>query len=175
MRLEEIYSQLQATFGPQAVLELVSTAKDPWIRVAPEALRPVAQRLRDHPALLFDTLSNLCGVDYLEIDPKKKDPVTPHLEVVYELMSLTHRHRAKLKVWLPRWKDDVVGQLPEVPSVADLWSIADWHERETFDLVGIRFMGHPHLERILCPDDWEGHPLRKDYDFPLEYEGIRGK
>ena len=74
-----------------------------------------------------------------------------------------------------RWKGDVVGELPEVPSVAHVWAIADWHEREAFDLVGITFTGHPNLRRILCPEDWEGHPLRKDYAFPLEYHGVRGK
>jgi len=78
-------------------------------------------------------------------------------------------------VKLPRWKDDVVGELPEVDSVSDVWAIADWHEREAYDLVGIRFLGHPNPKRILCPEDWVGHPLRKDYEFPLEYHDIRGK
>ena len=65
--------------------------------------------------------------------------------------------------------------MPEVPSVSRVWSIADWHEREAYDLVGIHFTNHPNLRRILCPEDWEGHPLRKDYEFPLEYHGVRGK
>ena len=63
---------------------------------------------------------------------------------------------------------------PVIPSVADIWPTADWHEREAYDLMGIRFSNHPDLRRILCPDDWEGHPLRKDYEFPLEYHGIPG-
>jgi NADH-quinone oxidoreductase subunit C len=61
-----------------------------------------------------------------------------------------------------------------IPSVADIWSAADWHEREAYDLMGVTFTGHPDPRRILCPDDWEGHPLRKDYEFPLEYHGIPG-
>jgi NADH-quinone oxidoreductase subunit C len=80
-----------------------------------------------------------------------------------------------LKVTLPRWQDDVEGQLPEAPSVIRLWSTAIWHEREVYDLCGVRFTGHPDLERILLPRDWQGHPLRKDYQPPTEYHGIRVK
>jgi NADH-quinone oxidoreductase subunit C len=80
-----------------------------------------------------------------------------------------------VKVILPRWKNDEEGQLPEVPSVADVWRTADWHEREVFDLSGVHFTGHPDLRRILCPEDWVGYPLRKDYEMPLEYHGIRGR
>jgi NADH-quinone oxidoreductase subunit C len=88
---------------------------------------------------------------------------------------MTHKHSLVLKVKLPRWKNDVPGELPEVPSVAHIWATADWHEREVYDLSGIHFSGHSNLRRILCPEDWEGHPLRKDYAMPLEYHGIRGR
>ena len=81
----------------------------------------------------------------------------------------------KLKVLVPRWRNDVQGELPVVPSVSSLWGIANWHEREAYDLVGIHFEGHPNLRRILCPEDWVGHALRKDYAFPLEYHGVRGR
>jgi NADH-quinone oxidoreductase subunit C len=91
------------------------------------------------------------------------------------LHSFTHRHRFVVKVTLPRWKDGKPGELPEVPSVTSLWASANWHEREVYDLAGVRFIGHPELTRILLADDWEGHPLRKDYEFPLEYHGIRGR
>ena len=74
---------------------------------------------------------------------------------------------------LPRWKDNTVGSLPEVPSVCGVWRTADWQEREVYDLLGVVFVGHPDPRRILLADDWIGHPLRKDYEFPLEYHGIR--
>ena len=113
----------------------------------------------------------------IEPNPVKAKKVDwePHFEVLYHLSSLVHRHRLVLRVVMPRWKDDVEGQLPELSSVSDLWRTADWHEREVYDLIGIRFKGHPNLRRILCPEDWVGHPLRKDYELPLEYHGIRGR
>jgi NADH-quinone oxidoreductase subunit C len=94
---------------------------------------------------------------------------------VYHLWSFKGKVSLVLKVMLPRWQDDVPGQIPEVPSVSHIWPTADWHEREVYDLSGVRFVGHPSLRRILCPEDWVGHPLRKDYDMPLEYHGIRGR
>ena len=77
---------------------------------------------------------------------------------------------------LPRWKNDKPGELPEVPTVSGVWSTADWHEREVLrpDRRAIS-PGIPNLRRILCPEDWVGHPLRKDYEMPLEYHGIRGR
>jgi NADH-quinone oxidoreductase subunit C len=154
-----------------------TTNIDPWIEVAPSALPEVCRFLRDDKELLFNYLNCISGVDYFEGDPKKAAKVEwkPHTEVVYHLWSLVHKHSIVLKVILPRWKDDVPGQIPEVPSVASIWSTADWHEREVYDLSGVRFIGHPNLARILCPEDWVGHPLRKDYEMPLEYHGIRGK
>ena len=137
-------------------------------------LLEVAQYLRDE--LKYEILNNISGVDYLEPEAKKlaKAGFEPHLEVVYHLSSFTSpSRRLTLKVMLPRWKNDIVGELPEVPSVAGIWRTADWHEREVYDLVGIMFTGHPDLRRILMNDDWTGHPLRKDYEFPLEYHDIR--
>ncbi|MCR4413602.1 MAG: NADH-quinone oxidoreductase subunit C, partial [Thermoguttaceae bacterium] len=125
--------------------------------------------------LRFDQLNCISGVDYLQTDPKKKADYAPHLELLYHLTSLVHKHRIVLRLVLPRWKDDVPGELPEVPTVSQVWRTADWHEREVFDLIGVRFVGHRDLRRILCPEDWKGHPLRKDYEMPLEYHGIRGR
>ncbi len=152
-------------------------AFDPWIEVTPDGLVEVCQYLHQSPDYSFDMLNCITAVDYLEVDEKKAKKVSwePHMEVVYHLSSIRLKHTLVLKVILPRWKDDVPGQLPEVPSVASIWQTADWHEREVFDLSGIRFVGHPNLRRILCPEDWVGHPLRKDYEMPLEYHGIRGR
>jgi len=150
-------------------------ALDPYIVVDAADLFEVCRFLRDDPRLRFEFLNCISGVDYLEPDPKKapKAGFEPHLEVVYHLSSFTHRHRLVVKVILPRWQDGKPGQLPEVPSVSSLWRTADWHEREVYDLSGVWFTGHPDLHRILLADDWVGHPLRKDYEFPLEYHGIR--
>ncbi len=177
MNVQEIHQQLVSRFGSQTILRINTEALDPWIEVAPEAIDEVGRYLRNDQDLGFDSLNDLSAVDYLEPDEKlaKKFPYEPHLEVVYHLYSYTHRHWLTVKVCLPRWKHDTPGELPDVPSVAHIWAIADWHEREAYDLMGVHFSGHPNLARILCPDDWVGHPLRKDYEFPLEYHGIRGK
>jgi NADH-quinone oxidoreductase subunit C len=168
--------RLKQQFG-DAIRGANLDAIDPWIEVSPEGLRDVGRYLRDEPDLRFDMLNCISGVDYLETDPKKaaKADFQPHVEVVYHLSSIQHKHSLVLKVILPRWKDDVPGEPPEVPSVADMWRTADWHEREVFDLSGVMFTGHPNLRRILCPEDWVGFPLRRDYEMPLEYHGIRGR
>jgi NADH-quinone oxidoreductase subunit C len=175
MQLADLHQTLVNRFGPSTILACETTAKDPWILVAAPAIRDVCLFLRDDPACDFDTINDLCAVDYLETDAKKKDPCEPRLEVVYHLYSYGKKHYAKLKVKLPRWQGDVAGQLPCVPSVSSVWAVADWHEREAYDLMGIDFLDHPNPKRILCPEDWVGHPLRKDYEFPLEYHGIRGR
>jgi NADH-quinone oxidoreductase subunit C len=174
MQCAEILEMLRQRFGPGVVGAGIE-AIDPWIEVAPEALVDVCRFLRDEPALRFNMLQCITGVDYLQVDPKRKIEGQPRIEVMYHVLSLVHRHGLVLKVTLPRWKDGVEGQLPEAPTLSGLWKTAIWHEREVYDLMGVRFLGHPDLTRILCPDDWEGHPLRKDYQMPLEYHGIRGR
>ncbi|MDA0283038.1 MAG: NADH-quinone oxidoreductase subunit C [Planctomycetota bacterium] len=177
MNAEEILNLLVDEFGSERITGSNLAAMDPWIEVAAASIEEVSRFLKTDERLLLDHLNNLCGVDYFEPDEKKaaKFGHDPHVEVVYHLSSYTHRHKITIKVCVPRWKDDQAGQLPEVPTVSGVWKIADWHERETFDLVGVNFSGHPNLTRILCAEDWVGHPLRKDYEFPLEYHGIRGK
>lgn len=172
----DIISLLEARLGPKIKSKTLD-AIDPFIVVEPANLLEVMRFLRDEPSLHFDFLHNISGVDYLEPDPKKvaKAGYEPHLEVVYHLQSFLIKHRFVVKLILPRWKDNQPGQLPEVPSLCGLWQSANWHEREVYDLVGVRFIGHPELSRILLSEDWEGHPLRKDYVFPLEYHGIRGR
>jgi len=175
MQAAEIHQRLVEQFGDRitgANLE----ALDPWVEVAPAAIAEVCTYLRDTPGLQFDTLNDLCAVDYFDADPKKAAKLgDTRLEVVYHLYSYPQKHSLTLKVRLPRWQNDRPGELPEIPTVSGVWVIADWHEREAYDLMGIQFLGHPNLRRILCPEDWVGHPLRKDYEFPLEYHGIRGR
>ncbi len=152
-------------------------AIDPFVVVEPGDLLAVCGVLRDFPRLQFDMLNCITGADYLELDPKKvaKAGFEPHMEVVYHFSSFDQKHRFVVKVMLPRWKDNQPGALPEVPSLTTLFPAADWLEREVFDLSGVNFIGHPDLRRLLLADDWVGHPLRKDYEFPLEYHGIRGR
>ena len=152
-------------------------AIDPWIDVVPDGIVDVCEYLRDSDGLKFDFLNCITAVDFFEPDPKKAKKVSwePHIELVYHLSSIELKHTLVVKVNLPRWKDGEEGQLPEIESVAGVWRTADWHEREVYDLSGIRFLNHPNHRRILCPEDWVGHPLRKDYEMPLEYHGIRGR
>jgi NADH-quinone oxidoreductase subunit C len=172
----EIVTILEGQFG-ERIRSKNLTVTDPFATVDAADLFEVCRFLRDDSRLRFDLLNCISGVDYLEPDAKKapKAGFEPHLEVVYHLSSFHCQHRFVLKVILPRWKDNKVGDLPEVPSVNDLWRAADWHEREVFDLIGVVFTGHPNLSRILLAEDWIGHPLRKDYEYPLEYHGIRGR
>ena len=173
---QQLLAELKKQFGIKITGDNLE-AIDPWIEVSPEGLPEVAKYLRDDPNLSLDMLNSVSVVDYFEPDPKKakKTGWEPHLQVVYHLSSISKKHTLVVKVHLPRWKNDQEGQLPELPTVSDIWSTADWHEREAYDLSGVRFVGHPNLRRILCPEDWVGHPLRKDYEMPLEYHGIRGR
>jgi NADH-quinone oxidoreductase subunit C len=175
MTAADIVAALEAQFGA-AITGKKADTFDPFVTVDPAKLAEVCAFLRDDPRLKFEILNDISGVDYLEPDAKKapKAGFDPHLEVVYHLSSFSFPgRRFTVKVILPRWKGDAVGQLPEVPSVCDVWRTADWQEREVFDLLGVTFVGHPDPRRILLADDWVGHPLRKDYEFPLEYHGIR--
>ena len=176
MTAADIAAALESKFGGQIKSKSLE-AIDPSVTVEPGDLVEVMRFLRDDPRLAFDLLHNISGVDYLEPDAKKaaKAGYEPHVEVVYHLQSFKHGHRFVVKVSLPRWKGGEKGQLPEVPSLTGLFGSANWHEREVYDLVGVLFVGHPEMTRILLSEDWVGHPLRKDYEFPLEYHGIRGR
>lgn len=156
MTPQEIHQKLQSKFG-DAILESNFEAFDPWLRIKPEATAEVSKFLKDDPDLKFDSLMCLSGMDY---------GADAELGVVYNLFSMTHRHKITLRVNVPR-------DNPKVPSVEQIWRTADWHEREAYDLFGIVFEGHRDLRRILCPDDWEGYPLRKDYVVQEYYHGIR--
>ncbi len=148
-----IYERVKARFGDR-ILEVVEKKPDPFMVVDPNAIVEIGRFMRDDSELAFDCLSNESGVDY-------KD----RIEVVYHLFSYRHRHGAVLKVKLPR-------ENPSVKTLEDIWKSANWMEREIYDLVGVNFDGHSDLRRLLMPEDWEGHPLRKDFVEPLEYHGI---
>jgi NADH-quinone oxidoreductase subunit C len=156
MTLQEIFDTLKSTFG-DSVLELKADAPvDPFIKISPAAIQDVAKFLRDDEKLQFDYLSCLSGVDLQQ----------GKLAVVYHLTSMALRQKVTLRV-------EVTTDAPDVPSVESVWRTADWHEREAYDLIGIRFSKHPDLRRILLPYDWEGHPLRKDYKLPEFYNGMK--
>jgi NADH-quinone oxidoreductase subunit C len=176
MTAADIAALLEQQFGSRIKSKNLE-AIDPFAVVEAADLLEVCRFLKQDNRLGFDLLNCISGVDYLEPDPKKapKAGYEPHLEVVYHLSSFRHRHRFVIKVVLPRWKNNQASELPEVPSVTSLWATANWHEREVYDLSGVWFTGHPELTRILLADDWVGHPLRKDYEYPLEYHGIRGR
>lgn len=172
----QMIEALEYKFG-ERIKDKKPDAIDPCVTVEPQDLVEVCRFLRDDPRLSFELLNCITSVDYLEPDAKKvaKAGFEPHIEVVYHLSSFTHKHRFVVKVMLPRWKDDKPGMLPDVPTLTSLWRTADWHEREVYDLGGVLFTGHPDMTRILLSEDWIGHPLRKDYEFPLEYHEIRGR
>jgi len=173
MNIEEIHQQLSRPFRPW-LLGKNFAALDPWIEIRPDGLAEICRYLRNRRELAFNVLNCITAVDYFLPPGGKSAPFEgePHLELLYHLSSTVHRHRLMLKVRLPRWLEELPGQLPEIPSVSSVWSTAEWHEREVFDLMGVVFLGHPDLRRILCPEDWVGHPLRKDYQMPVEYHGI---
>ena len=150
-----IYERVKGRFG-ERVISAQLDAKDPSILVDPTAIAEVCAFARDDGALRCEILSNESGVDY------KADGV---IEIVYHLYSYTHRHYIILKTRTPR-------DNPVVPSVERVWKSANWMEREIYDLLGVMFTGHSDLRRLLMPEDWVGHPLRKDFVEPDEYHGI---
>ena len=130
------------------------------LHIDPARIAEVCQVLRDDPALRFELCSSVSAVDYLGTDPRR-------LHTVYQLTSMTYRRRIRLETAVP-------AEEPHQPSVTAVYPTADWQERENYDMFGIIYDGHPNLTRILMPDDWEGHPQRKDYPLggvPVEYKG----
>lgn len=148
-KIGELVEKIKDEF-PQAIEEVVCFRDEYTIRVKREHLLEVARFLKDEPEYGFNFLSDLCGVDYPEGEH--------HFEVVYHLYSMEHKHRLRMKVSL--LSSDLT-----TPSVVSIWKTANWHERECYDLLGIRFSDHPDLRRILTPDGFKDYPLRKD--FPL--------
>jgi NADH-quinone oxidoreductase subunit C len=155
MNFAEIQQRLAARFG-ERIGALAPANKDAFLLVQAADVLEICRFLRDDPDLSFDCLMNLSTVDW----PKKSQ-----IELVYHLWSYAKQHAFILKAQLDRAK-------PEVSSVWTVWKSADWLEREQYDLMGVQFSGHPDLRRIMMPDDWVGHPLRKDYAEQPQWHNI---
>ena len=147
----QIAKMVEEKFAGQ-VLGTTTYAGQVAIMVKKDMIRDICLYLKGDPSLQMDHLADLTAVDYSTYP----GDAGPRFEVVYNLISTEFRHRIRLKVRVP--EED-----PRVDTVSLIWQTANWHERETFDLMGIKFDGHPDLRRILLPEDWEGHPLRKEY------------
>ena len=166
MATQDVIAVLQERFAdlplePQPLTRYLdgSTSDQWWVGVPAERLVEVLRFLRDDPRTRMEMLADLTCVDYLNYPG-----ATDRFGVIYALLSLTHSHR----LWVKCFVNDPD---PVLPSVTELWAGANWPEREVYDLFGIRFDGHPDLRRILCPEFFEDHPLRKDY--PLRGKGER--
>jgi NADH-quinone oxidoreductase subunit C len=166
MQAREIFDRLVTLAGDAAFSFEEAVAKegagaapgprDACFHLRADSVATVMAYLRDDPALRFDFLQNLTAVDWIKRDV---------IEVVYHLFSYPHRHAICVKVDLPRGA-------PRVPTVVSVWPTANWLEREQYDLLGVLFEGHPDLRRLLMPDDWVGHPMRKDFREPKSYRGM---
>ena len=160
MDAREIFERAAAMLG-DAVFDFqegvpANGPRDPCFRARPESIAAVMLALRDDTNLRFDFLQNLTAVDWIKRNT---------IEIVYHLFSYRHRHSACVKVEVPR-------ESPRLPAVTAIWPTANWLEREQFDLLGVIFEGHPDLRRLLMPDDWVGHPMRKDFHEPKSYRGM---
>jgi NADH-quinone oxidoreductase subunit C len=161
---DEVADALEARLGRTdlegAIERVVIDRGEITFHVRRDDLPFVAQMLRDDDALRFELCSGVSGVHYVGDTDRE-------LHAVYHLLSMTHNRRVRLEVSVPEAD-------PHIPSLVSIYPTNDWHERETYDMFGIVFDGHPALTRILMPDDWPGHPQRKDYPLggiPVEYKG----
>jgi len=146
-----VVAECLRSWNARAVAEVIESRGETTIVVPRELLRATAEHCRGDAKLQYNFLTDATCVD--------RTPAEPRFELNYHLVSIPRREKVRLRVWVS--SDD-----PVVDSLVPVWPGANWLEREIFDLFGIRFSGHPDLRRILLPDDWEGHPLRRDY--PVE-------
>lgn len=158
MNTDEIVEKLKNQFGQNILRWQVFPDNQLCVEVQPAAIMQVCAWLRTSPDFYFDSLSCLTGID--------NGAQADTMEVVYQLYSIPFHRFLSLKVTLSRQK-------PHVPSVVQVWRTADWHEREAYDLFGIVFENHPDLRRILMPEDWQGFPLRKDYQVQEFYHDVK--
>jgi len=159
---DDVADELERAFPQfnQAIERVVVDRGELTLFIKRDHLFATAKALRDVDSLRFEMCLSVSGAHY----PDEKDR---ELHVVYHLLSMTHNRRIRLEVALP-------DSHPHVQSLVEVWGGTNWHERETWDMFGIIFDGHPALTRILMPDDWQGHPQRKDYPLggiPVEYHG----
>ena len=155
MDAKDIYAALEKQF-PSKVNEFKGEVLEPYLSVDGASIVEVCRYLRDSAGLNFAILSDLTALDW----PKEEK-----IQVVYHLFSYSHNHQIVLKVDLSRAN-------PKIATVEGVWKVANWFEREVYDLFGVIFEGHSDLRRIMLPEDWVGYPLRKDYVEEEEYDGI---
>lgn len=160
MDFQAITTLLRDKLGAGIILDVDEKATPSALLVPTERIAEIGQLLYEE--VYFDYLACITALD--------NGPEAGTLEVVYNLYSIPHNTQLMLKVGVAR--NEAQASPPEVPSVSHLWQSANWHEREAYDLMGIKFTGHPDLRRILMPADWQGHPLRKNYEAPQQYHGI---
>lgn len=160
MSFDQIIGVLINELGEEVILAKDEIASPNAILIEPKMLQKLMQTLHEHESLYFDSLSCITSLDQgVESDS---------LEIAYNLYSIPFDHHLMVKV-------KILKSNPKISSVTQIWKTADWHEREAYDLMGIQFEGHPDLRRILMPADWEGHPLRKDYQEQIYYRGVKVK
>lgn len=164
MNTRDIQQRLIYEFKTDSVIIVNEKTSQPILQIPSELLLDICLYLQKDEQLYFDFLSCLTGID--------NGPEKGTMEIIYHLTSIPYQTTVILKVIIPR-KD--ISRLPSVPSVSTIWQTANWHERETFDLLGIYFENHPDLRRILLPKDWDGYPLRRDYQEQISYHGIKVK
>ncbi|HNP19470.1 MAG TPA: NADH-quinone oxidoreductase subunit C [Fulvivirga sp.] len=158
MTVKDISEHLKKTLGEDRVLNINEESTPHTIEISPNYILEVGKMLHTHDQLFFDMLSCITGVD--------NGVEAGTMEVIYNFYSVPFEQSLMLKVTLDR-------NHAEVHSLESIWKTADWLERETYDMFGIKFIGHPDLRRILMPADWEGFPLRKDYKHEETYRGIK--
>lgn len=149
-----IFSRIKPKFA-DLIIETVEFRGELTVVIKKEKLVEICKFLRDDSDLKFDHLADVSGVDFLERAPR--------FDISYHMYSIPKNHRLRIKL--------KIEENEAIPSVTSVWSTANWHEREIFDMFGLKFEGHPDLRRILMADDWVGHPLRRDY--PLGYEEVQ--
>jgi NADH-quinone oxidoreductase subunit C len=154
-------AELQAAFGDK-ILSVKTFRDETTVFIAPQAIQEIMLFLRNTSGLIYNFLSDISAVDYYE-ETGDYDPEA-RFGVSYHVYSMLYNHRLRIKVLLPE-------ESPSIPSVFGIWKSANWLEREIIDLMGIEFVGHPDPRRLLMPEDWDGHPHRRDY--PLGKETVQ--